>query len=98
MRRSGFVMALVLAVLCASASQARFIEYKERHLGPTGLYGVTSPKDIKVTKVLEGSPADGKVNVGDVIVAVGGTEIGKQVRQQFAAAIDAAQTKQGGES
>lgn len=96
MRRSGFVMALVLAVLFASASQARFIEYKERHLGPTGLYGVTSPKDIKVTKVLEGSPADGKVNVGDVIVAVGGTEIGKQVRQQFAAAIDAAQTKQGG--
>jgi hypothetical protein len=91
---ASFLAAALLCLLSAPA-QARFIEYKERHLGPTGLYGVTSPKDIKITKVVEGSPADGKVSVGDVIVAVGGTKIDKHVRQQFAAAIDAAQSSNG---
>lgn len=97
MRHSAIAYLLVGALLCglSAPAQARFIEYKERHLGPTGLYGVTSSKDIKITKVIEDSPADGKVKVGDVIVAVGGTKIDKHVRKQCAAAIDAAQSKKG---
>lgn len=97
MRHHAFAYVLIAALLCVltAPAQARFIEYKERHLGPTGLYGVTSPKDIKITKVVEGSPADGKIKVGDVILAVGGTKIDKHVRQQFAAAIDMAQSTKG---
>lgn len=91
----GAVFVLLLAFVAAPAS-ARFIEYKERHLGPTGMYGVTSPKEIKITKIDEGSPADGKVNVGDVLIAAGGETFDKTIRQQFAAAIDSAQSNQGG--
>jgi len=95
MRLHGFVVALVLVVFCAFSAQARFIEHKERHLGPTGLYGVTSPNDIKIVKVVEGSPADGKIKAGDVIVAAGGIKFDQQTRKQFAAAVDAAESKEG---
>lgn len=90
------ILPLVLVAITASISpvHARFIEHKERHLGPTGLYGVTSPKDIKITKVEEGSPADGKIKVGDVIVAAGGTPLKDQTRKQLADAIDQAETAQ----
>ncbi len=88
---------LIMASMFAAASlQARFVEHKERSLGPTGLHGVTSPTEIKVTKVLEGSPADGKIKVNDVIVEVGGMKFAKETRKQLAAAIDRAETKQGG--
>jgi hypothetical protein len=84
---------LAVIVFVSHAAHARFIEHKEHHLGPTGLFGVTSPKDIKITKVLAGSPADGKINVGDVIVAAGGVAFKKSTRQQLADAIDLAETK-----
>lgn len=53
----------ILCPLVAAAHSAGFVpaqhfEYKEHHLGPTGLFGVTSPTRIKITKVREGSPAD----------------------------------------
>jgi hypothetical protein len=87
---------LTLALLSTSALQARFIEHKEHSLGPTGLLGVTSPKDIKVTKVIENSPAAGKIQVGDIITAAGKITFANSTRQQLAAAIDQAQSKQGG--
>jgi hypothetical protein len=86
---------LIAAALISNTAQARFIEHKEHHLGPAGLYGVTSPKDIKITKVVEGSPADGKIKAGDVIVQAGGTTFKDQTRKQLAEAIDRAESKQG---
>ena len=74
--------------------QAQHFEYKEHHLGPTGLFGVTSPTDIKITKVQEGSPADGKIKADDVIVAAGGIPFKENTRPQLAAAIDQAETEQ----
>ena len=46
---------------------------KARHLGPTGLFGAIANRQIEITKALPGSPADGKVHVGDVILGAGGT-------------------------
>ena len=81
-------------LLLGGTVQAQHFEYKEHHLGPTGLFGVTSPTDIKITKVLEGSPADGKIKVGDVLVAAGGIPFKEDTRPQLAAAIDQAETQQ----
>jgi hypothetical protein len=94
-RHSRLAAALMSALLLAGPLHARFIEHKEHHLGPTGMFGVTSPKDIRITKVQEGSPADGRIKVGDVLVAAGGTVFKDRTRQQLAAAIDAAETKAG---
>ena len=41
------------------------------NLGPTGLTGTPSKTTIKVTKVAEGSPADGKIKVNDEILGAG---------------------------
>ncbi|MFK7788571.1 MAG: DUF6288 domain-containing protein, partial [Phycisphaeraceae bacterium] len=90
-----FTLLLFMFALMANPAAARFIEHKERHLGPTGLYGVTSPKNIKITKVVEGSPAWGKISVGDMIVAAGGNTFNQKTRQQFAAEIDRAQSTLG---
>jgi len=84
---------LAIIVLTSPAVHARFIEHKEHHLGPTGLFGITSPKDIKITKVQKGSPADGKIKIGDVIVGAGGTAFKDRTRQQLADAIDHAETE-----
>lgn len=85
------VVPLLLGVL-SGGLEARFIEHKERHLGPTGMFGKTSPTDITVTKVEEGSPASGRVEVGDVIVEAGGRVFKDATRKQLAAAIDEAES------
>lgn len=85
---------LMAVVLSCGMVQAQHFEYKEHHLGPTGLFGVTSPKDITITKVQQGSPADGKIQVGDVIVAAGRTPFKENTRRQLADAIDQAETEQ----
>ncbi|MDP6544336.1 MAG: DUF6288 domain-containing protein [Phycisphaerae bacterium] len=84
---------LAAIVLTSNAVDARFIEHKEHHLGPTGLFGVTSPTNIVITKVQKGSPADGKIKVGDVIVGAGGVAFKDSTRRQLADAIDQAETK-----
>ncbi len=89
-----FICLLVATALAVRAAPARQIEHKERHLGPTGLFGVISPRDIEISNVQKGSPADGKLNVGDVIVAAGGTPFEERARQQLAAAIDQAETEE----
>ncbi|MEI7953999.1 MAG: DUF6288 domain-containing protein [Verrucomicrobiota bacterium] len=94
-QRTGRVWLYLLgALLFGGTIQAQHFEYKEHHLGPTGLFGVTSPTDIKITKVLEGSPADGEIKVGDVIVAAGGNPFNQNTRPLLAAAIDQAETEQ----
>jgi len=62
-------------------------------LGPTGLLGTISKKTIKVTKVAKGSPADGKIKVGDQIIGVGAAKFAKDVRRELAEAIDVAETR-----
>lgn len=86
---------LVIAgsLLLTEGGLAQHFEYKEHHLGATGLFGVTSPKDIKITKVEKGSPADGLVNVGDVITGVGGAMFNDNTRKLLADAIDEAETE-----
>ncbi len=88
--RSLVCMTTLLPLLTASAS-ARFHEHKERHLGPTGIYGVTAPDEIKVVKIDPGSPADGKLAPGDIITAAGDNPFESETRRRFAAAIDAAE-------
>ena len=88
------VLSLLLAsVVISGTVHAQHFEHKEHHLGPTGLFGVTSPKDIKITKVQQGSPADGKLKAGDLLVAAGGIPFKDATRQQLAAAIDQAETQ-----
>jgi Family of unknown function (DUF6288) len=89
----GSILCLLGFLLCGAA-HARSFEDKEHHLGPTGLFGVTSPADIKITKVEQGSPADGKLKEGDVIVAVGGEKFNANTRMLLADAIDKAEMKQ----
>jgi hypothetical protein len=78
------------ALIISSAAQA---EANDRHLGPTGMFGKTSPKSIEVTKVLKGSPADGKLYPRDVIVGAGGTLFKENARRELADAIDQAETE-----
>ena len=81
---------LLAAQIISGSNQA---QAKEHHLGPTGLFGVVSTKSIKVTKALKGSPADGKLFPGDVIVGAGGKLFKENPRQELAAAIDQAETE-----
>jgi hypothetical protein len=68
-------------------------------LGPTGMRGwifcerhtTTDSRQIKVTKVDKGSPADGVVNVGDVILGVQGQIFDNDARILFGKAITKAE-------
>lgn len=85
----------VAALLFGGPAHAQHFEYKEHHLGPIGLLGVTSPKDITIASVEVGSPADGRIKVGDVIVGAGETLFKDDTRKQLADAIDQAETDEG---
>ena len=82
---------LLLAALLLTTSAHAFVEHKERMLGPTGMFGVTSPKDITIVKVEPGSPAEGLVKPGEIITAAGGVPFKDKTRKQLAAAIDLAE-------
>ena len=80
---------------------------KEQHdwnLGPTGLRGAmwawqmvtTEARQILVTKVDKGSPADGIVQVDDVILGVGAAKFTSDARVAFGNAITTAETKAAG--
>jgi hypothetical protein len=74
------------------------------NLGPTGLRGAmwawsmvtTDARQILVTKVDKGSPADGIVQVNDVILGVGGAKFSSDARVAFGNAITAAETQAAG--
>lgn len=83
------------------------IPAKAKHdwnLGPTGLRGwmfcdkmvTTDARQIAVTKVEKGSPADGILAVGDVILGVGGTPFSYDPRTEFGRAITTAESEAGG--
>lgn len=82
---------ILLASLLLAGFAHALTEHKERMLGPTGMFGVTSPKDIKIVKVEPGSPADGKIKPGDVLTGVGGSPFKDKTRKQLATAIDKAE-------
>ncbi len=74
------------------------------NLGPTGLRGwmfcdklvTTDARQIAITAVAQGSPADGLIAVGDVLLGVGGTPFSYDPRTEFGLAINAAETDNGG--
>ena len=73
------------------------------NLGPTGLRGwmhsdrmeTTTARQILVTKVDEGSPAHGKVEVGDVILGIGTRAFREDPRVEFGKAIQRAERSGG---
>jgi len=74
------------------------------NLGATGARGwiycdemVTSDaRQIAITKVDKGSPADGVLKVGDVILGVGGQAFAYDPRTEFGKALTAAESESGG--
>ena len=74
------------------------------NLGPTGARGwmysnklVTSDaRQIAVTKVIPGSPADGALEIGDVILGVGDQPFLVDPRQEFGWAVNQAESFDGG--
>ncbi|MCL4207400.1 MAG: HEAT repeat domain-containing protein [Pirellulaceae bacterium] len=83
------------------------IPAKARHdwnLGPTGLRGwmfcdrlvTTDARQIAITAVDSGSPADGVIAVGDVLLGAGGKPFSYDPRTELGHAITAAETEAGG--
>ena len=74
------------------------------NLGPTGLRGwmfcdqlvTTDARQISVTQVEKGSPAEGVFLVGDVILGVGGKPFSYDPRTEFGKALTLAESEAGG--
>jgi hypothetical protein len=74
------------------------------NLGPTGLRGwmycdrlvTTDARQIAITAVDQGSPADGMIAAGDVILGVGGQLFTFDPRTEFGRAVTAAEADDGG--
>ncbi len=74
---------------------------RDVNLGPTGMRGwmwawrqrTADARQILVTEVASGSPADGVMAKGDVILGVGAKPFGSDARIAFGKAITAAETK-----
>lgn len=74
------------------------------NLGPTGLRGwmfcdqlvTTDARQIAITAVDQGSPADGLIAVGDVILGAGGHLFSYDPRTEFGQAVTAAESDAGG--
>jgi hypothetical protein len=75
------------------------------NLGATGLRGwmffdrlvTTDARQISITKVEKGSPADGKIAVGDVILGVNGKAFAKDPRSEWGKALTISEALPGGE-
>src|SRR5208283_462096 len=73
------------------------------NLGATGTRGwmfsdklvTTDARQIKITKVAKGSPADGVLAVGDVILGVGGSPFSYDPRTEFGKALTVAESDVG---
>ena len=77
---------------------------KDWNLGPTGLRGwmfcdklvTADARQIAITAVDKGSPADGVIAVGDVLLGAGGKEFAFDPRTEMGRAITAAESEAGG--
>lgn len=87
-------------------TQGDAIPAEARHdwnLGPTGLRGwmfcdrlvTTDARQIVITAVEEGSPADGLIAVGDVLLGAGGKPFAQDPRTELGRAITAVETQAG---
>lgn len=65
------------------------------HYGPTGFFAKRHTDRLVVDMVEEGSPSDGKLKKGDVIVAVEGKPITVDAYEQFTEAVDKAESQAG---
>jgi hypothetical protein len=93
-------------VLCVSAQGGRIPEDADHDwtLGATGARGwifseklvTTDARQIAVTQVEEGSPADGIVAVGDVLLGVDGKRFSYDPRTELGKALSAAESEAGG--
>jgi hypothetical protein len=90
MRVSVFFTFLTIAVSATAGKSP------PHQLGPTGLVGSVSKNTAKITAVLKGSPADGKVKKGDQLIGANGKKFAKDARKELAAAIDQAETEASG--
>ncbi len=69
-----------------------------QHFGPLGIHGSIQEGHVEVERLLEGSPADGPLGVGDRILKVGGNPVQGDLYGLFTDAIEAAETaERGGE-
>lgn len=68
---------------------------KTYHFGPTGFFGKIHPGFVEVDTVVETSPSDGKLKVGDRITAVAGKPVKGDVFGLFTKAIDTAEASKG---
>ena len=89
----GIAKPLLLAVLLAAGPAFLLAKATDHLLGPTGMRGADSKHDIKITKVEKGSPADGNLQPGDVIVGANGKNFKGSPRREFAEAIDESEGK-----
>jgi Family of unknown function (DUF6288) len=93
---------ILLGVLVLATADAAAVKDAGEMLGPTGIRGLIQtwpppPKEyIEVMAVEKSSPADGKVNVGDVIVGFGTEKIKGYPQPMLAKAIDDAETEAAG--
>lgn len=77
---------------------------KDWNLGPTGARGwmycdrlvTTDARQIAITTVDKGSPADGVLAVGDVLLGAGGKDFSFDPRTEFGRAVTAAETEKAG--
>jgi len=65
------------------------------HYGPTGFFAKRYADHLVVDRVEKGSPSEGKLQQGDIIVAVDGQPITVDAYNQFTRAIDKAEGKEG---
>jgi hypothetical protein len=79
---------------------------RDKAMGPTGLWGqvyqlsmkkgaTSEARQFLVTKVEEGSPADGKIEIGDVVLGASGQDFDDDARKQLAGAIQEAEATNG---
>ena len=59
-------------------------------------FATSKARQIAITKVAKGSPADGILNVGDVILGVGGKPFSNDPRPEFGKALNLAETEAAG--
>lgn len=93
--RIAVIIATLGLFVLSGAAHAK--EKQTYQLGPTGLCGTTSKGTAKIKKVDNGSPADGKIKVGDTIIGGGvGSAVVKfknDFRRELADAVNMAETE-----